>query len=88
MPGSRSGRTGASRPARASTRSAAAAEPATEPARVSTRQLWPLADRVNQAPRTARRVQSYTYTFSKAGSYNFFCQYQYAIGMKGRITVT
>ena len=33
-------------------------------------------------------MQSYTYTFSKAGSYNFFCQYHYAIGMKGRITVT
>jgi plastocyanin len=33
--------------------------------------------------------QSYTYTFSKAGSYNFYCQYHYATnGMKGHITVT
>jgi plastocyanin len=32
--------------------------------------------------------QTYTYTFNKAGSYNFFCRYHYSSGMKGRVTVT
>ncbi|MFL6239430.1 MAG: plastocyanin/azurin family copper-binding protein [Actinomycetes bacterium] len=32
--------------------------------------------------------QTYVYTFHSAGSYNFFCQYHYTSGMKGRITVT
>jgi plastocyanin len=32
--------------------------------------------------------QSYTYTFSQAGSYNFFCKYHYSSNnMKGHITV-
>jgi plastocyanin len=31
--------------------------------------------------------QSYTFTFHTSGAFNFFCQYHYSSGMKGRITV-